>query len=110
MFPNLIAAATRRKQVSSFLERGSIVPVAQHFGSHFVVLPDAVVLCDPGNFSKHSAKRRAYNLLLARHTFHQRCDWASPVIPGNAVAVRITVIMGYLPQKQKWIGGDQRLC
>jgi hypothetical protein len=30
---------------------------------------------------------------------------ASPVIPGNAVAVRITVIMGHLPPSPKGTGG-----
>jgi hypothetical protein len=53
VFPNLVAAAIRRKQVSSFLERSSIVPVAQYFGPHFVILPDTVVLSDPGNLGKH---------------------------------------------------------
>src|SRR5262249_41359813 len=62
-------------------ERSSIVPVAQYFGSHFVILPNAVVLSDPGNLGKHSAKRRAYNLLRASHMFHQPCDF---LCPGNS--------------------------
>src|SRR5215471_649691 len=78
MFLNLIAVATRRKQVSGFLKCRSIVPVAQHFGSHFIILPDAVVLSDPGNLGKHSTKRRAHKLLLASHTFHQRRDFLCP--------------------------------
>jgi hypothetical protein len=57
VFPNLIAVATRRKQVSSFLKRSSILSIAQHFGPHFIILPDAVVLSDPSNFGKHSAER-----------------------------------------------------
>src|SRR6516225_4497527 len=80
MFPNLIAAAIRRKQVSSFLERSSIVRVAQYFGPHFIILPNTVVLSDPGNLGKHSTKRRAHKLLLASHTFHQHCDF---LCPGN---------------------------
>src|SRR5262249_41895319 len=78
VFPNLIAAAIRRKQVSGFLERSSIVPVAQYFGPHFIILPDTVVLSNPGNLGKHSTKRRAHNLLLAGHTFHQRRDFLCP--------------------------------
>src|SRR5215468_8850725 len=78
VFPNLIAAAVRRKQVTSFLERSSIVPVAQYFGPHFIILPDTVVLSDPGNFGKHSTKRRAHKLLLASHTCHQRRDFLCP--------------------------------
>ena len=70
VFPDTIAVATRCKQVSSFLERSSILPVAQHFGPHFIILPDAVVLSDPGNLGKHSAKRRAHKLLPASYTFH----------------------------------------
>jgi hypothetical protein len=71
VFPNLIAVATRRKQVSSFPQCGSVLSVAHHFGAHFIVLSDAVVLTNPGNVRKHSTKRRAYKLLLASHTFSQ---------------------------------------
>src|SRR5262249_3825633 len=63
VFPNLIAVATRRKQVSGFLERSSILPVVHHFGPHFIILPDTVVLSNPGNLGKHSTKRRAHKLL-----------------------------------------------
>src|SRR5262249_33969922 len=33
---------------------------------------------DPGNLGKHSTKRRAHNLFLASHTFHQRRDFLCP--------------------------------
>jgi hypothetical protein len=85
VFPNLIAVATRRKQVSSFLKRSSILSIAQHFGPHFIILPDAVVLADPSNFGKHSAERRAHNLLLTSHTFHQRRDFLCPGNSGSGV-------------------------
>src|SRR5262249_23605087 len=44
----------------------------------FIILPDTVVLPDPGNLGKHSTKRRTHNLLLASHTFHQRRDFLCP--------------------------------
>src|SRR6185312_3739764 len=78
VFPNLITVATRREQVSSFLKRSSIFAIAQHFGPHLIILPDAIVLSDPGNLGKHSAKRRAHKLFLASHMFHQRCDFLCP--------------------------------
>jgi hypothetical protein len=56
VFPNLIAVATRREQVPSLLEGGSIVRVAHHFGAHIIVLPDAVVLTNLGDVRKHSTK------------------------------------------------------
>src|SRR6516225_2789654 len=59
----LIAAATRRKSA---------------LWTAFIRLPDAVVSSDQGNLGKHSTKRRTHNLLLASHTFHQRCDFLCP--------------------------------
>ena len=52
----VIAVGTRHKQVSSLLQCGSVLSVAHHFGAHFIVLPDVVVLANPGNVRKHSTK------------------------------------------------------
>jgi hypothetical protein len=56
VFPNLITVTSRRKQVSGFLERGTLHRSPLWY---VIVLFDTVVLSNPSNVGKNSAKRRS---------------------------------------------------
>ena len=99
VFPNLIAAAIRRKQVSSFLERSSIVRVAQYFGPHFII------------FARHC---RIVRSRQSRQAFHQKtstqtapCQSSKSISSASLASV---TVLGQLICRRRTSGSHSRDC